>query len=123
MKKLIAVILTVTLLCLGLTACGRNTSFTSGDGENTAKPNSQASDKTDSGIKVEGVDFDKPIFAQIVIKNYGTITVELDHESAPITVENFVKLSKEGFYDGLTFHRIMEGFMMQGGDKSEAKRS
>ena len=54
--------------------------------------------------------------ADIVVKDYGTITVELDGEAAPITVENFVKLAEEGFYDGLTFHRIMAGFMMQGGD-------
>jgi len=52
----------------------------------------------------------------IVVKDYGTITVELDGEAAPITVANFVKLAEEGFYDGLTFHRIMAGFMMQGGD-------
>lgn len=54
-------------------------------------------------------------YADIVIKDYGTITVELDSEAAPITVENFVKLAESDFYDGLTFHRIMEGFMMQGG--------
>ena len=53
---------------------------------------------------------------EIVIENYGTITVELDADAAPITVANFMKLANEGFYDGLTFHRIMEGFMMQGGD-------
>ena len=55
-------------------------------------------------------------YADIVIADYGTITVELDGEAAPITVENFVSLAKSGFYDGLTFHRIMAGFMMQGGD-------
>ena len=54
--------------------------------------------------------------AEIVVKDYGTITVELDGTAAPITVTNFVKLAKEGFYDSLTFHRIMAGFMMQGGD-------
>lgn len=54
--------------------------------------------------------------AEIQIKDVGTIRVELDADSAPITVTNFVELTKEGFYDGLTFHRIMEGFMMQGGD-------
>ena len=53
---------------------------------------------------------------EIKIKDYGTITVALDEKSAPITVENFLKLTEEGFYDGLTFHRIMDGFMMQGGD-------
>ena len=54
--------------------------------------------------------------AEITIKDYGTITLELDGETAPITVENFVTLAKDGFYDGLTFHRIMDGFMIQGGD-------
>ncbi len=53
--------------------------------------------------------------AEIVIKDYGTITLHLDGETAPITVNNFVKLAESGFYDGLTLHRIMEGFMMQGG--------
>ena len=54
--------------------------------------------------------------ADIAVQDYGTITVELDASAAPRTVDNFVKLANEGFYDGLTFHRIMEGFMMQGGD-------
>ena len=52
----------------------------------------------------------------IEVENYGTITAELYGEVAPITVENFVKLAGEGFYDGLTFHRIISGFMIQGGD-------
>ncbi len=52
----------------------------------------------------------------IVIKDYGTITVELNGDAAPKTVGNFIALVNEGFYNGLTFHRIMEGFMMQGGD-------
>ncbi|MBQ5960130.1 MAG: peptidylprolyl isomerase [Firmicutes bacterium] len=56
------------------------------------------------------------IYADITVKDYGTVTVELDANAAPITVANFVKLSESGFYDGLTFHRIMEGFMAQGGD-------
>ncbi|MBQ7359422.1 MAG: peptidylprolyl isomerase [Lachnospiraceae bacterium] len=55
-------------------------------------------------------------YADIEIENYGIITVYLDGEAAPITVNNFVELAKSGFYDGLTFHRIIEGFMMQGGD-------
>ena len=53
---------------------------------------------------------------EINIKDYGTIKAELNPEQAPITVENFISLAEEGFYDGLTFHRIMDGFMMQGGD-------
>ena len=55
-------------------------------------------------------------YVNINIKDKGTIKVELDADAAPITVTNFVSLVKEGFYDGLTFHRIIEGFMMQGGD-------
>lgn len=53
---------------------------------------------------------------KIQVKDYGTIAVELDGDHAPITVANFLKLSKNGFYNGLTFHRIMSGFMIQGGD-------
>lgn len=55
-------------------------------------------------------------YAIIDIADYGKITVALDEGSAPETVDNFVALAKSGFYDGLTFHRIIEGFMMQGGD-------
>lgn len=55
-------------------------------------------------------------YVNINIKDKGTIKVELDADAAPITVTNFVKLVKEGFYDGLTFHRIIKDFMMQGGD-------
>lgn len=54
--------------------------------------------------------------AEIEVKDYGTIKVELDADTAPISVTNFVKLAQEHFYDGLTFHRIMDGFMIQGGD-------
>ena len=53
---------------------------------------------------------------KIEVKGFGTIMVELDKEAAPKTVENFEKLVSEGFYDGLTFHRLIKGFMIQGGD-------
>ncbi len=53
---------------------------------------------------------------EIQIKDKGSIYVELDATHAPLTVENFLKLAENGFYDGLTFYRIMNGFMMQGGD-------
>lgn len=64
----------------------------------------------------EQVELREQIYADIVIKDYGTITISLDAEAAPETVENFISLAESGFYDGLTFHRIWEGFMMQGGD-------
>lgn len=54
--------------------------------------------------------------AKIDIQDYGTVTVKLDQSAAPITCANFVELAESGFYDGLTFHRIIEGSMMQGGD-------
>ncbi len=55
---------------------------------------------------------------EMYIKDYGKVTMELDADTAPITVTNFVNLVKEKFYDGLTFHRIISGFMAQGGDPS-----
>ena len=52
---------------------------------------------------------------RITMKNGKTIELELYPEYAPITVDNFIKLVKDGFYDGLTFHRVISGFMIQGG--------
>ena len=54
--------------------------------------------------------------ADISVKDYGDISVELDADTAPVTVTNFVKLAQDHFYDGLTFWRIIDGFMIQGGD-------
>lgn len=58
-------------------------------------------------------------YVDITVKDYGDIIVELDADVAPITVTNFVKLVRSGFYDGLTFHRIINGFMIQGGAPKE----
>ena len=55
-------------------------------------------------------------YVKLEIRDYGDIILELDRDNAPITVDNFVSLVKSGFYDGLTFHRVIEGFMIQGGD-------
>lgn len=55
-------------------------------------------------------------YAEIKVRGYGSIIVKLDHSAAPITVDNFVKLAEEGFYDGLTFHRFVKDFVIQGGD-------
>ena len=52
---------------------------------------------------------------KIVVKNYGTMTAELYPEMAPLTVANFVKLAKANFFEGLIFHRVIKGFMLQGG--------
>ena len=63
-----------------------------------------------------GLDRKATYTAVIDISGYGTVTVRLDQKAAPITCANFVSLAESGFYDGLTFHRIMDGFMIQGGD-------
>ncbi len=61
-------------------------------------------------------EFEATAWVEIDVKDYGVITAELYGNVAPITVNNFLKLAGEGFYDGLTFHRIISGFMIQGGD-------
>ena len=91
----------------------------------SAEPNNREKQITDSSVSDSSTEetqtsgslrADATYYADIVIQDYGTITVELDQNTAPITVENFISLAESGFYDGLTFHRIIEGFMMQGGD-------
>lgn len=64
----------------------------------------------------EEIGADAAYTAVMEVSGYGTITMELDAAAAPETVANFVALAREGFYDGLTFHRIIDGFMIQGGD-------
>jgi len=93
MKKRISAVLSI-LLILALTACGGEPSATPAEGENSE-------------------DFRH---VSIEIADYGTISLELDPSSAPETVANFISLVEDGFYDGLTFHRIVDGFMIQGGD-------
>lgn len=87
MKRLISYVVVFTMVVAGLCACGGSADYSSGTHH-----------------------------AEITIKNYGTLKLELDADTAPITVANFAKLAEEGFYDGLTFHRIISGFMIQGGD-------
>ena len=70
---------------------------------------------------IEEPERSQPVHAQITIKDYGTVTLELYPDVAPITVENFVKLAEEGFYDGNCFHRIIDGFMIQGGAPQNGK--
>ena len=85
----------------------------SGD-EDTTDEDSETS--VIDGNETAALDASLIYYADIEIQGYGTITVQLDQASAPITAANFVSLAESGFYDGLTFHRIIEGFMMQGGD-------
>ena len=91
--------------------------------EDAAEETSQEPEKAaDTGSSEDAVTLDvsKSLTGthdvEIKVKDYGTIDVQLDADTAPITVTNFIKLVQENFYDGLTFHRIMDGFMIQGGD-------
>ena len=59
-------------------------------------------------------------YVEIVVRDYGKIGLELDNKEAPITTQNFIKLVNDKFYDGLTFHRIIDGFMIQGGGYLES---
>lgn len=74
--------------------------------------------KFDPAVMKDAYDISKDelTYVQIKVKGYGTITAALDAAAAPVTVKNFVTLVRDGFYNGLTFHRIMDGFMIQGGD-------
>lgn len=70
-----------------------------------------------SGGSSDGkVDTSDAVKVALEVKDYGTITLELYPNEAPITVENFLNYVEEGFYDGLIFHRVIENFMIQGGD-------
>lgn len=89
-------LLSIILLCIlfSLTACGRQNSGNS----STSDGNTQLSGKHHVVIEVN---------------NYGTIEVELDADTAPITVTNFINLANSGFYNGLTFHRVIDGFQVK----------
>ena len=97
MKKILSMLLIVTMAVASFAGCGN----TSGNGNTSSNGNTSGNGKHHITIEV---------------KDYGTISAELDADTAPITVANFIKLAKKGFYDGLTFHRVIDGFMIQGGD-------
>ena len=109
--SILSIALALVLACSGMifSACGNTHTTAQGSGKATEAV-TEAETNADITPVAEGAK------AIIDVKDYGKITVELYPDIAPITVSNFVTLAKSGFYDGLTFHRIMEGFMIQGGD-------
>ena len=102
MKRKIGIAAAIILALFVVTGCQKQEETP----KNSEQKTTEASEELLSGTH----------HAEIQVKDYGTITVELDADTAPITVTNFVNLAKDGFYDNLTFHRIMDGFMIQGGD-------
>ena len=109
MKKMLTMLLTVCML-LTVTTCGTLGTATSQTDVTTLT----GEDAYTSQIELldEGMTY----YVDIEIADYGTVTLQLNQSAAPITAANFVALAESGFYDGLTFHRIISGFMVQGGD-------
>lgn len=88
--------------------------LTKGSQKNDSTSSSASS--ADTSLLTGAEDITPTAYADIEIEKHGIITVALDGNSAPETVKNFTELAESGFYNGLTFHRIINGFMMQGGD-------
>lgn len=120
MKKRWMSILLAAVMAVSLAACGNGgDSRTESSVDGTQPTESADGDRqTESGDSQGGqaAEGTGKHHVEITVKDYGTISVELDGDAAPITVENFLKLAGDGFYDGLTFHRIDPGFVIQGGD-------
>lgn len=119
-KRMLAVLLCAAVVLLSLCACGgkrgeatsqQGTIETKAGGDETQP---QEKETKDSQSKETGNM--EHIKIKVKMKKFGEFTLELYPEYAPETVENFVSLVKDGFYDGLTFHRVVAGFMAQGGD-------
>lgn len=132
MKRYFRLIAVMALVLCVLAGCGSKKNDTSSDNagsssqntdtqqEETTAPESTDDSEQDSGASDVASDGTEQLSGKhhvvIKVKDYGNIKVELDADTAPISVTNFVNLAKQGFYDGLTFHRIIDGFMIQGGD-------
>ena len=116
MKKKFSFLLVLAVLVMGLSACGSSKSDTTSETKATKAPKATETAEVTKEPESKTTDTKGKHNAKIKVKDYGTIEVELDGDTAPITVANFIKLVNEKFYDGLTFHRIMSGFMIQGGD-------
>lgn len=127
MKKLTVLFLTLALCGTMLAGCGSSKSDSAAETDTTETAETAGADTSadNASDKKEGSDENASAEEELLtglhhvtidVQDYGTITLELDADEAPISVTNFVNLAKEGFYDGLTFHRIISGFMIQGGD-------
>ena len=112
MKRLLTLTLAL-LLALALAACGNTAAETTAQEETEPAETSE----TAEAPAAEGIGTRQVV---IDVQDYGTISLELDGDTAPITVQNFLDLAESGYYDGLTFHRIIDGFMIQGGQGGDA---
>ena len=106
MKKIFYIMimfLSITFLTVSLTGCNKEEQKEEKSNKTVEKKEEEKYMTGKHNVKIE-------------VGDYGDIELELDADTAPITVTNFINLVNDGFYDGLTFHRIISGFMIQGGD-------
>ena len=117
-KKSLVLVLIIGIMAISLASCGgkSNTDTSSTSAANSSEEGQTKEDESEEADVEENAGGIGMRNVELVVKDYGTIKLELDGDTAPITVENFVNLAESGFYNGLTFHRIMDGFMIQGGD-------
>lgn len=119
MRK-IKFIIPVILLCLSMSACGGNKTEKDNDVKTTKNDKEKAESKVDIDINLLKKQFDMPkkgdTIATINVKDFGAIKIKFFKDVAPKAVENFVTHAKEGYYNGLSFHRIVQDFVIQGGD-------
>ena len=115
MKKIITLVITLALVLtipFSLASCGEKNHNEEVEVEEEEKMGTGACVYA-STRSIEGREI---YYVEMCVKDYGKMVILLDRTAAPRTVDNFLKLVQAGFYDGLTFHRVMEDFMIQGGD-------
>lgn len=132
----IAVVASAALLAFALVGCGSSQQETASEPESDVTESS-APAQSDKSKELQGeaigpngyIDTATGTYASgtwyadVTVKGYGSFTIELDADAAPVTVSNFCKLADNGFYDGLAFYRVVEGFCLQGGSEGNTAAS
>ena len=148
MKKLVTLITILLLMLVTLAGCTEtqnnttnssngaknNTTNTTSKSNNTSSSNKTNTSNNSNTVDISKYDFASAAKAQVAnpekgetiaimhIKDYGDIKIKFFDKVAPKAVENFIKLSEQGYYNGVTFHRVVKDFMIQGGDPTATGR-
>lgn len=125
MKKLIAVCAVVAVMVVGLAACSSGSSDSGGSGGSNGSGSATGGDIISETVftegsagyyeAVEGTYASGVHRATVTVTGYDPFTIEMNADAAPVTVANFCTLANEGYYNGLAFYRIVDGFCLQGG--------
>lgn len=114
MKKLLKCLFVLSVLTVTLAGCTKKSD------DNTKDDLKKMTNGVEATILGSGAQFEEPkkgdTVAEIIVKDYGSIYVKFFADQAPKAVENFIKHSKDGYYNGIKFHRVINEFMIQGGD-------